>query len=116
MAAGGLGGDPVTWAKGDALQGSPVTARAAFVSAFLGNSWSRAREDGMEEGTRRDRGAGGADLLLPWQRGGEMGSFVQHTVTGVPGRADGDFGVPRAGTVTMATVAASQAVAVTLPG
>lgn len=118
MAAGGLGGDPVTLAKGGALRGSPVTARAAFVSAFLGNSWSRAREDGMGEGTGRDSGGWGCRCgrsLLLWQRGGEMGSCVQHTGTGVPGRGEGDFGVPRAGTVTMATAAASQAVTVTPP-
>lgn len=56
VAAGGLGSDPVTWAKGDALQGSPVAARAAFVSAFLGTSWSRAREDGKGEGTEGQQG------------------------------------------------------------
>lgn len=112
MAAGGLGGDPVTSAKGDALQGSPVTARADFVSAFLGNSWSRAREDGMGEGT----GSWGCRCASPVAKRWEMGSFMQHMLTGVPGRADGDFGVPRAGTVTMATAAASQAVAVTPPG
>lgn len=97
MAAGDFGGDPATSAKGGCLQGSPVTAKAAFVSAFLGNSWSRAREDGMGEGTGGTAGAGGTDVLLLWQRWGKMGSFVHHMVTGVPGRADGDFGVSHHG-------------------
>lgn len=65
MAAGGLGGDPVPLAEGGALRGSPVTARAAFVSAFLGNSWSRAREDGMGEGTGRDSGGWGCRCASP---------------------------------------------------
>lgn len=69
MAAGDFGGDPATSAKGGCLQGSPVTAKAAFVSAFLGNSWSRAREDGMGEGTGGTVGAGGTDVAKTGENG-----------------------------------------------
>lgn len=113
VAAGGLGSDPVTWAKGDALQGSPVAARAAFVSAFLGTNQLE-----QSQGGREGRGNGGT---AGWGTGGfscgreeEKWEPLCSMVTGVPGRPGGDFGVPRAGTVTMATAAASQAVTVTL--
>lgn len=36
--------------EADALQGSCHTARASFVSAFLGTSWSRASREGWEGG------------------------------------------------------------------
>lgn len=98
MAAGGLGGDPVTLAKGGALRGSPVTARAAFVSAFLGNSWSRAREGRDGRGDRE--GQRGLGVQMCFSCGREEGKWDPVCSTrgqGCLGGVKGILGSPEQG-------------------
>lgn len=94
--------------ESDATRGSSRRAGASFVSAFRGKSWSRASKQGMGRGWRWECRCVWGGKCTPSRQCRDTGC-ASPGVTVILGPARS----PERGTVTMATAAASQPLAVT---